>query len=329
VLIVDAQMSTLPIREYLYPIFKRPTLSKLLGGKTTRQRLQYREEMVQLVTKRHAVEQANAEKPAEEQRKDFFHYLLNAQDPETGNKFLPVDLTGEAALLVGAGSDTSSATIAAFLFNMMHNERVYKKLQQEIHSAFGNVEEIRYAAKLAGLPYLRACIDETLRMSPPVPGILARRVLPGGAEIDGDTYPAGTVVGTGAYALHHNEKIFKKPFSFIPERWIVGSSDKDPSIPITVTQASVDITKDSFWAFSSGPRVCVGKNVAYMELSIALARIVWLFDIRLSGEERSGGGGPGKGEGREREDEYHLFDYFISDRAGPVLQFKRRKADLL
>lgn len=285
--------------------------------------------MGQLVTKRNAVEQANAEKPAEEQRKDFFHYLLNAEDPETGHKFLPADLTGEAALLVGAGSDTSATTIAALLFYMMHNERVYKKLQQEIRSAFDNVEDITYTAKLAGLPYLRACIDETLRVCPPVPGILARRILPGGATIDKTAYPAGIVVGTSAYALHHNENLFQQPYSYIPERWIVGSSDNDPSIPITVTQGSVNLAKESFWAFSSGPRGCVGKNMAYMELSIALARTIWLFDIRLSGEERSGGGGPGMDEGRERESEYQLFDHFVADRSGPVMQFKRREVDLL
>lgn len=285
--------------------------------------------MASLVVKRNAMEQANAEKPANEQRKDFFHYLLHAQDPETGNKFLPADLAGEAGLLVGAGSDTSSGTISAFLFNMMHNERVYHKLQQEIRSAFDHVEEIKYTAKLAGLPYLRACIDETLRVAPPVPGILHRRILPGGAVIDGTAYPAGTVVGTAAYALHHNGSLFKDPFSFIPERWIVGSSDEDPSVPITVTEASVQLAKDSFWPFSSGPRGCVGKNMAYMELFIALGRLIWLFDIRLAGEERSGGGGPGKGPGREREDEYQLEDKFVSDRSGPVLQFKRRRVDVL
>ncbi|KAK5050762.1 hypothetical protein LTR84_003321 [Exophiala bonariae] len=321
-------LSSLPIRDLLMPILKRPALAKIVGGDMSRKRIRFREEMGVLVEKRTALERVNAEKPAEEQRKDFFHYLLHAQDPETGVKFVPKELVGEAGLLVAAGSDTSSATMSAFLFNMLHNERVYKKVQQEVRSAFDEVEEIKYTAKLSGLPYLRACIDETLRIAPPVPGYLARVILPGGAVIDGNTYPAGTVVGTGAYSIHHNANLFEKPFSYIPERWIVGSSDEDPSVPIKVTKSSVQVAKDSFWAFSSGPRVCVGKGMAYMELSITLARLIWLFDIRFApGHERSGGGGPGKGDGRERENEYQLTDAFVSDRSGPVLQFKRRLVD--
>ena len=329
-MLTGKKVSTLPIRHLLMPILKWPALAKIVGGERTRQRLRFREEMAVLVDKRSALERVNAEKPAEEQRKDFFHYLLHAQDPETGNRFVPKELVGEAGLLVAAGSDTSSATMSAFLFNMMHNERVYKKVQQEVRSAFGDVEEIKYTAKLSGLPYLRACIDETLRIAPPVPGYLARLVLPGGALIDGNTYPAGTVVGTGAFSLHHNANLFEKPFSYIPERWIAGSSDEDPSIPITVTKASVQLAKDSFWAFSSGPRGCVGKGMAYMELSITLARLIWLFDIKFAaGQERSGGGGPGQGHGRERENEYQLTDMFVSDRSGPVLQFRRRQVDEL
>lgn len=291
-------------------------------------KVRFRQDVAVMVEKRFALEKSEAGKNEEEKRKDFFYYLLHAKDPQTGDKFMPKDLVGEAALLVGAGSDTSSTALSALFFYLMRNERALKKLQAEVREAFDDVEDIRYSAKLTNLPYLRACIDEAMRMSPPVPGLLDRLVLDGGAIIDGHHIPAGTSVGVPIYAIHHNETYFPDSYNYVPERWIA-SPESSAEAKFVITPTSVEVAKAGFHAFSSGPRGCVGKNMAYIELCTAVARVMFLFDLRLKQGDRTGEGAGGvrwaTGEGRQRKEEYQLWDCLIADRMGPVVQFKKRE----
>lgn len=302
-------------------------IGKVTGIQNFLNKVRFRLDMAKLVENRFAVEKADAEKSDEHKRKDFFYYLLHAKDPQTGAKFQPKDLVGEAALLVGAGSDTSSTAISSLFFYLLRNEKALSRLQKEVRATFDHVEEIKYTAKLTSLTYLRACIDEALRMSPPVPGLLDRLVLPGGATIDGHHIPAGMTVGVPIYAVHHNETYFPNSFAYTPERWLAGA-ESSSTAGFLVTPTSVEVAKSAFHAFSSGPRGCVGKNMAYSEMYTAIARVMFLFDIRLKAGDRSGEGGAvswATGEGRQRKGEYQLRDWLISDREGPVVQFKRRE----
>ena len=119
-------------------------------------------------------------------RKDMFHYIFQSKDPETGNMgYRHEELFCESDLLIIAGSDTTSTVFAAMFFYLTRNPRVYDKLMTEIRTTFTNAEEIRSGAKLTSCRYLRAFIDEALRMNPPVPAELARETLAGGMHIDG------------------------------------------------------------------------------------------------------------------------------------------------
>ncbi|KAJ9602559.1 hypothetical protein H2200_013102 [Cladophialophora chaetospira] len=324
-------VSFLPPRELLFPFMTPDYLIKIgrvTGIQNFINKVRFRQDMGRLVEKRFKVEKDDAEKSEEDKRKDFFYYLLHAKDPQTGDTFQAKDLIGEAALLVGAGSDTSSTAISALFFYLLRNEKALARLQKEVRAAFDDVEEIKYSSKLTNLTYLRACIDEAMRMSPPVPGLLDRLVLPGGATIDGHHIPAGTTVGVPIYAVHHNETYYPKSFSYLPERWIAGD-ESSSAAGFVITSTSVEVAKSAFHAFSSGPRGCVGKNMAYIEMYTAIARVMFLFDIRLKAGDRSGEGAGAvswaTGEGRQRKGEYQLRDWLISDREGPAVQFRRRE----
>lgn len=266
-------------------------------------------------------------------RKNFTDYLLRARDPVTSLGLTTAELHADSALLISAGSDTTSITISACLFYLLHNPGTLATLTREIRSTFPLLDAIRSGPALTGCVYLRACIDETLRLAPPVPSHLPREVLPGGIHVDGQFLPAGTIVGTAPWAIHHNANYFPDAFAFRPERWIPtehhGDDDNDDSL---------STARAAFCPFSLGSRGCIGKGVAYLEVALALAHLLWLYDICL-GEAGPSGGGVGAGEitpdgwkgkskklgpERRREDEYQLFDHFTADRDGPMVRFRGR-----
>ena len=228
----------LPIHEY--------HVDKILFRKIAAMRARYMQ-----FSKAQAAERTNMGLDVD--RKDFFYYLLKAKDPETGKGFSTPELWGESNLLIIAGSDTTSTALAATIFYLVHNPKVLEKLVREVRAAFSDVEEIRHGPSLSKLHYLRACLDEAMRLSPSVGGVLPRLVLPGGVEIDGQQLPEGTVVGVPHYAIHHNSEYYPQPFEYKPERWI---ADSEPN----VTAGSVSFGQSAFCPFSIGPRGCIGKG---------------------------------------------------------------------
>jgi cytochrome P450 len=261
-----------------------------------------------------------AEKSSPATRKDFMHYLLNAKDPESGRALTRNELDADASLLISAGSDTMSITLSSTLFYLLHNPKTLAKATTEVRKQFSTADDIIGGDKLQGLVYLRACVDEALRLAPPVPSHLPREVLPGGITIDGRFFPTGTVVGVSPFAIHHNPEYYPEPFAFSPERWLL---DEDAG----VASDRIALAKAAFCPFSLGPRGCVGKQVAYLEVMIAMARLLFVYNIRLP---HIAGRQPGEGDpnsphwGRQRIGEYQISDIFISDREGPLVEFRAR-----
>lgn len=219
-------------------------------------------------------------------------------------------------MIVSIGGETTSTAICALFFYLSRNPEIYKRLANEIRSAFSSDEEIHGGPKLAGCRYLRACIDETLRITPPVSGTLWRELYADERDqpliIDGHVVPSGTQVGVCIYSLHHNEKYFTDPYSFRPERWLVDD------------EAQIRLQNSAFCPFSVGPRACAGKAMAYLEFSLVVAKTLWAFDFRLAPGGKSGGGAPGKSHGGRREDEFQLYDIFAAMHVGPELVFTAR-----
>lgn len=117
---------------------------------------------------------------------------------------------------------------------------------------------------------LRACINEAMRLTPPAPNLLPRTVLSGGMEVDGIYIPAGTTVGVSAYTIHRNKTYFYDPDSFEPERWLDDNA---------VNQQKM---QTAFVPFSVGPRKCVAWRLAWAELNLTIARVLWRYDLRLA-----------------------------------------------
>ena len=73
------------------------------------------------------------------------------------------------------------------------------------------------------------------------------------------------------YAAYHSERNFAHPEQFIPERWLDNAGPEFSSDSREVLQP-----------FHVGPRNCLGKNLAYAEMRLFLAKMLWHFDFELA-----------------------------------------------
>ena len=245
----------------------------------------------------------------ESTRKDMIHYLYQAKDSETGNLgYTRAELIEECDMLTVAGSDTTSGVLAALCFYLLHNPTVLEKLTQELRKTFTDVNDIKLGLQLSSCSYLKAVIDETLRMSPPGSSDMIREVLPGGIVVEGYYFPAGTHVATALYALHHSAELYPDPFTFRPERWILG---------VDISKKSIALAGSGFFPFSTGVRGCPGKSLAYMQLSIIIARLLHKLDLKGEEGDTLGEGSPDLIWGRRDKRQFQTRDALVPVRNGP------------
>ena len=242
---------------------------------------------------------------------DMFAHIAAAKDPETGEGFSPNEIHAESATLIVAGSDTSSTALSGLFFYLATNEAAYEKAALEVRAAFSSKEEITMGPKLAACTYLRACIEESLRMSPPVGGALWRETLCP-VVVNSEPLPTGCDVGVGIYSIHHNEEYFKDAYVYRPERWLSEEGSEE--------------ARKAFNPFSIGMRGCLGKGLAMTEMMLTMAVVLFAGDFKVAEGEvgRVGRGKAGEGIGREREEEYQLWDFVTAQKEGPILVFEER-----
>jgi cytochrome P450 len=290
----------------------RTRLFEIIGGKSVADN----NRLIDYASSQVQVQQAEAEieKGTNGNRIDFLSHLVGAEDKKTGWHPTIADLGNESLNMINAGADPFSSVLAGAIFYLVHNPACLNKLTQEVRSTFTSTSEIVNGPALNSCIYLYAVLEETLRRTAPVPSHLPRVVLEGGLDIDGKHIPAGTVVGVPMYALHNHPDYFPDPFSFLPERWIESPSN---------SAQNVALARKAFCPFSIGSRMCSGKNLAYMQLKLTLAHLLWRFDIREAPDEMGRGGGKeGLGVGREREDEFQMWDALGFGRDGPVVEVR-------
>jgi len=202
--------------------------------------------------------------------RDFIWYILKQQE-----KFAlkQDEIIVNSALFIVAGSETTANLLSGLIARLIWNPDAYRKLCAEIRGAFTQESELTYE-NLSKLPYLNACLEEGLRIHPPVPTGLLRTVPAGGDTIDGHWVPAGTSVAVGSWAASHNPANFRDCDAFIPERYLDKAYDSD--------------LKKAAQPFSLGPRGCIGRHLSYMEMRLILGRVLWALTRRVATGEVNG-----------------------------------------
>jgi cytochrome P450 len=234
-------------------------------------------------------------------RPDLFSFVSDYKDPESGQQLSLRELWSESTFLLPAGGDTTATTMAAVFFYISRYPSCYAKLAEDVRSTFAGRNDIRSGPKLAACKYLRACIDETLRISPPVGTTLWRDIPKDGqgpVVIDGKSIPEGTTIGVNVYSVHHNEYFFPQPWFFQPELFL---------------DESTSTNRKAFSPFSIGYRSCAGKPLAYLESSVTVAKAMWYFDFKAA-------------ESEDMENKvFHMLDQQGSEHSGPLLKLAPRE----
>ncbi|OJD30274.1 cytochrome p450 [Diplodia corticola] len=211
-----------------------------------------------------ALRRANGPEP---EYTDFMTHLLAATK---SNKITMPDVLAQTPILVIAGSETTATLLSGGTFHLLTNPRVYARLTAEIRERHQSQDDITMAST-SDCKYLLAFFDEALRMYPPAANNLSRVTPPQGATIAGKWVPGNTVVGIHQYAQNHSKTNFADPEVFAPERFLESGEPKWDGD-----------RRDALQPFSFGPRNCIGRNLAYVEMRLILAKILWNFDVELA-----------------------------------------------
>ncbi|KAL0393943.1 UNVERIFIED_CONTAM: putative (S)-N-methylcoclaurine 3'-hydroxylase isozyme 2 [Sesamum latifolium] len=168
--------------------------------------------------------------------------------------------------ILPAGAGTLIATIEWAMAELIKNKEAMFKLQEELQThKIIDSNSIR-EFNISQLPYLNACVKETLRLHPPI------AFLPHSAqstcEVMNYTVPENSLVFVNLWAIGHDPTVWEDPFSFRPERFLNSNLD----------YKGQDF---EFLPFGAGRRMCPGLPFASKKVHLIVAALVGCFDWSL------------------------------------------------
>ncbi|XP_060203521.1 probable (S)-N-methylcoclaurine 3'-hydroxylase isozyme 2 [Lycium barbarum] len=174
------------------------------------------------------------------------------------------------AELIAAGSDTTTSTVEWAMAELLRNKDAMDKLQAELRSKIG-ANDIITESSISELPYLAACVKETLRIHPPTPFLIPRRA-PETCRIMNYTIPKNSRLLVNVWAIGRDSKTWEDPLSFRPERFL---------------DSNVDFRGQDFEfiPFGAGRRICPGLPFARQIVHLILASLAHYFEWSLPNGE--------------------------------------------
>jgi cytochrome P450 len=237
-------------------------------------------------------------------------------------------MVAEGSFVTLTGGDGYALTMSSLLFFLSHHPECQEKLAREVREKLpvDRDEWIHWGPHLQNCHYLRACIDEAMRMVPPASNIpwresekddaiIGRLDESGAPATDGIPIPKGTDVGVSPYTMFRRADIFRDPGKFWPERWL------EPEDGGVIEDAEERRrARKACKPFSIGPRNCSGQQVAMMMTFVGMANLMSRYEFRLAPGKESTLTRDYDGR-RELEFELHFFTMW---KEGPWIQFKER-----
>jgi cytochrome P450 len=196
-----------------------------------------------------------------------------AQRDVPGTELTDYDVASNVVTILLAGEDTTANTLAWLIYLVSRSPTVMRRLAQEADELLGGA---RWAGRLdqaTSHGYLTACTQETMRMKPVAPFLISEAVAP--TAIGDVSVPAGTVVMTLLRSASRDGRYFERPEVFDPERWL-GSRGAAGGMPASGAQGHERVSMP----FGAGSRICPGRNLALLEISIVTSMFFHNFEIK-------------------------------------------------
>jgi cytochrome P450 len=189
--------------------------------------------------------------------------LVERESP--GTNLTDFDVASNVVTMLLAGEDTTANTLAWLIYLVSQHRAVTQRLAQEAREVLG---DLRYAERLdlaSALPFTAASAHETMRLKPVAPIILLEAEAP---KVIGDiAVPAGTVVAALMRRGSMDGRHFERPETFEPARWLAGEGGTNTS------------RERISMPFGAGPRICPGRNLALLEMSLVTSMLFRNFQI--------------------------------------------------
>ncbi|KAL1397369.1 hypothetical protein pipiens_009812 [Culex pipiens pipiens] len=166
-----------------------------------------------------------------------------------------------------AGVDTTSSGSTGILYCLAKNPEKQARLREELRAVLPSKDSPLTPDNMKNLPYLRACIKEGLRLYPPAVGNM--RATGKDLVLQGYRVPKGTDVGMASVVLYQEDQHFARGKEFLPERWL-----KDTEGCPSGKTANPFL----FLPFGFGPRMCIGRRMASLEMEMIVARVTRQFE---------------------------------------------------
>lgn len=198
-------------------------------------------------------------------REDLLSVFLGMRDEETGQGMDNDEIAEEVLGIIVGGQETSATALVWTLYELSLNPKVEEKLLDEIINVTSG-EQINFS-KINELKYLKMVIQESMRLHPPF--WFENRNAMHDVELGGVHIKKGSMIAMSRYALHRNADYWDDPETFDPDRFDEGSSKNNA------------VASFAYQPFSSGPRVCIGRHFAMMEMMIILCSILQRYKLRV------------------------------------------------